>query len=181
MSGRLNLSPVDLALIGFFSALWVVLNLTVAPLGFQLFHLPIVHGVIIFLTLLLAAWAVGKFGAATLVGLIGSAIVLFAGGPLPVIGFAVVAIIFDAILLLSRHKVSMKPISIAVAALATVLCSFLAGVINGVFVLGLPQPFLFVVAIWGGWNIVGGIIGLAVALPVIAGLERANVKKVKID
>jgi hypothetical protein len=180
MSGRLNLSPVDLALIGFFSALWVVLNLTVAPLGFQLFHLPVVHGVIIFLTLILAAWAVGKFGAATLVGLIGSAIVLFAGGPLPVIGFAVVAIIFDAVLFLSRHKVNMKPTSIAIVALATVLCSYLAGVINGVFILGL-QPFLFVVTIWGGWNIVGGVIGLAVALPVIAGLERANVKKVKID
>jgi hypothetical protein len=38
-----------------------------------------------------------------------------------------------------------------------------------------------VVTIWGGWNILGGVIGLAIALPIIAALERANVKKVKID
>jgi hypothetical protein len=179
MSGKLNLSPVDLALIGFFSALWVVLNLTVAPLGFQLLHLPVTHGVITFLVLLLVAWAVGKYGVVSLVGIIGSAIVLLFGGPVPVIGFAVASLLFDVILTLSHHKINSKLPTLAVAALATIICSYLAGVINGIFILNL-NPF-FTLSFWGGWNILGGIIGLAVAFPIIAALERANVKKVKID
>jgi hypothetical protein len=179
MSGRLNLTPVDLALIGFFSALWVVLNLTVAPLGFQLLHLPVAHGVIIFLVLLLVAWAVGKYGVVSIVGIIGSAIVLLFGGPLPVIGFAVVSLLFDAILILNHHKINAKLSSLCITAFGIVICSYLAGVINGVFILNLN--LFFTLSFWGAWNIVGGIIGLAIALPIIAALERANVKKVKID
>ncbi len=84
-----NRFTVNIALISIFSALWVALNLTVAPLGFSLFGLPVVHSVIIFFMLLLVTWATGQYGAASAVGIIGSAIVLLAGGRLPVLGFAV--------------------------------------------------------------------------------------------
>jgi hypothetical protein len=170
---------VDLALISFFSALWAVLNLTVAPIGFHLFGLPIVHGVISFLTLILIVWATGKFGASSLVGVIGSSIVLLAGGPLPVVGFAIAAFFFDLILAVSRHKIALKPASLTAVTFAVVFCAYLAGVVNGVFILS--QPFQFAVTVWGGWTALGGAFGLVVALPIVAVLERANVKKVKND
>lgn len=174
-----HFTTVNLALISIFSALWIVLNFTVAPLGFQLTRLPIVHGVISLFTLLLASWTTGRYGVASAVGMIGSTIVLLAGGPLPVLGFAAASLLFDAVLLVNRHHLSMKPLNLAVAALATVISSYFAGVLNGILILN--QAPLFAVTFWAGWTIVGGLIGLAIALPIIAVLERANVKKVKAD
>ena len=177
---RRYLSTIDLALVSFFSAFWIALNFTVAPIGFRLFGLPVVHSIIAFLTLLLTVWATGKYGAATIVGMVGSAIVLLAGGPLPVIGFAASSILFDAILIANRHKINRKLYNTAIVLVATVICSYFAGVINGVLILNL-KPVQFAVTIWAGWTVVGGLIGLAVTLPVIAALEKADVKKVKSD
>jgi hypothetical protein len=175
---KTRFTTMNIALISIFSALWIALNLTVAPLGFRLLGLPIIHSVIIFLTLLLVVWATGQFGAASSVGIIGSIIVLLAGGPLPVLGFAAASIIFDVMLVANHHRLNMKPYSLAIALLATVVCSYFAGVVNGIFFI--PNMGLaFAVTVWGSWTIVGGIIGFAMALPIIGALERANVKKVK--
>src|SRR5665647_1907999 len=83
---KTRFATTNIALIAIFSALWVALNLTVAPLGFTLTHLPTIHSAIIFVTLLLVAWTTGQYGVASLVGIIGSVIVVLAGGPLPVLG-----------------------------------------------------------------------------------------------
>jgi len=172
-----NRFTVNIALIGIFSALWVALNLTVAPIGFALTGLPVIHSVIIFFVLLLVAWATGKFGAASLVAIIGSAIVLFAGGPLPVLGFVPAAIIFDIVLLAIRHTVNLKLFNVGIAVLASVVCAYVAAVVNGFFILGLSP--LFTLTIWAGWVILGGVIGIILALPIIGVLERAQVKKVQ--
>jgi hypothetical protein len=172
-------TTVNIALISIFSAIWIVLNFTVAPLGFQLTRLPIVHGVISLFILLVAGWATGRYGVASAVGMIGSTIVLLAGGPLPVLGFAAASLLFDVILLLSRHRLNMKPVNVVVAVAATVASSYFAGVLNGILILN--QAPLFAVTFWAGWTIVGGVIGLVIALPIIAVLEKANVKKVKAD
>ena len=173
------LSTIDLALVSFFSAFWIALNFTVAPIGFRLFGLPVVHSIIAFLTLLLTVWATGKYGAATIVGMVGSAIVLLAGGPLPVIGFAASSILFDAILIANHHKINRKLYNTAIVLVATVMCSYFAGIVNGILILN--QPVLFAATLWAGWTVAGGLIGLAVTLPIIAALEKADVKKVKAD
>ncbi len=72
MSNKTHFKTVDIALISIFSALWIALNYYAAPLSFQLLHLPVGHGIIVFFTLLLATWATGKYGAASAVGIIGS-------------------------------------------------------------------------------------------------------------
>ncbi len=177
MSSKKHFATTDLALIGIFSALWITLNLTVAPLGFRLTGLPVIHDIIAFLTLLLVAWATGKLGAASFVGLIGSLIVLLAGGPLPVLGFAASSVLFDAILMANHHKLNTKPFSMTVAALATFIAAYLAGIINGIFIIKLPLAFTLTV--WGGWNLIGGMLGAAITLPTIIALEKAHVKKVK--
>ena len=178
MSSKRYLSTLDLALISFFSAFWIALNLTVAPLGFRLTGLPIIHSAIIFLTLLLVMWSTGKYGPTSIVGIIGSIIVLLAGGPLPVIGFAAASLLFDAILIANHHKLNMKPYNITIAIAATIICAYFAGTINGIFFIP-NQPIQYTATIWGIWNIFGGIIGLAITLPIIGALERAHVKKVK--
>jgi hypothetical protein len=71
----------------------------------------------------------------------------------------------------------MKPANLAIAALATIISAYFAGVINGIFILN--QAPVFAVTIWGSWTTVGGIIGFAITLPIIGALERAHVKKVK--
>ncbi len=111
--------------------------------------------------------------------MIGSTIVLLAGGPLPVLGFAAGSLLFDVMLLLSRHSLNMKPVNVVVAVAATVMSSYFAGVLNGILILN--QTPLFAVTVWAGWTIFGGVVGLAIALPIVAALEKANVKKVKAD
>jgi len=174
-----NRFTVNIALISIFSALWVALNLTVAPLGFSLLGTPLIHSVIIFLVLLLVTWATGQFGSATSVGIIGSAIVLLAGGPLPVLGFVPAAFLFDLVLLLNHHKVNLKLINIGIIVFASVVCAYVAAVVNGLLILNLA--WMFVLTIWAGWTVLGGLIGVVVTLPIIGVLEKAQVKKVQTD
>jgi len=171
-----NRFSVNIALISIFSALWVVLNLTVAPISFRLTGLPVIHSVIIFLILLLVTWATNQFGAASMVGIIGSVIVLLAGGPIPVLGFILGGITFDLIFLINHHRVSFKPISIGTTILATIVAGFSASIVN--FFLVSPA---FAITVWAALVIVGGIIGIVIAFPIIVVLEKTQVKRVKTD
>lgn len=171
-----NRFSVNIALISIFSALWVVLNLTVAPISFRLTGLPVIHSVIIFFILLLVIWATNQFGASSLVGIIGSVIVLLAGGPLPVLGFILAAITFDLVFLINHHRVSFKPLALGIDILATIVAAFSASIVN--FLLVSPA---FALTIWTGLVIIGGIIGVVIALPIVGILEKAQVKRVKIS
>ncbi len=177
MSSKTHFKTVDIALISVFSALWIALNYYLAPLSFQLLHLPVGHGIIVFVTLLLTAWATGKYGAASAVGMIGSIIVVLAGGALPVLSFAATALLFDIILIASHHQLKLKPYSIAIAVLATAVSAYLAGATTGIIILN--QPAQFALTVWAGWTLLGGILGAAITLPIIGALEKANVKKIK--
>jgi len=175
-----NRFSVNIALISIFSALWVVLNLTIAPLGFAIFHLPVVHSLIIFFMLVLVIWATGQYGAASAVSIIGSAIVVLANPQvLPVLGFIPAAFLFDLVLLINHHRVNLKAVNIGIVVLATVVCAFVAAVVNGIVILNLA--LMFTLTVWAGWNVLGGIIGVVIALPVVGVLEKAQVKRVKIE
>lgn len=176
MNNKKRFRTQDIALISIFSALWIILNYYVAPLSFQLLHLPVGHGVLVFFTLLLTAWATGKYGAASTVGTIGSTIVLLAGGPLSVLSFAATSLLFDAILAATHHKLKTKLYNMSIALLATALSAYTAGIITGALILN--QPLQYATTVWGGWTLLGGIIGAVITLPVISVLEKANVKKI---
>ncbi len=174
-----NRFTVNIALISVFSALWVAFNLTIAPIGFSLTGLPTIHSIIIFLVLILVAWATGQYGAASIVGMVGSAIVLLAGGPLPILGFVPAALLFDFVLLINSHRVNLKPINIGVVVLASIVCSYVAAVVNGILILNLA--WMFALTIFAGWTVLGGLIGVVITLPIIRVLEKAQVKRVKTD
>jgi hypothetical protein len=175
-----NRFSINIALISVFSALWVVLNLTVAPLGFAVFHLPVVHSLIIFFMLVLVTWTTGQYGTASVVSIIGSAIVVLANPQvLPVLGFVPAAFLFDLVLILNHHNVSLKPRSMSLVVLAAIICAYVAAVVNGLVILNLA--WMFTLTVWAGWNVLGGIIGVAIAFPIVAVLEKAQVKRVKIS
>ncbi len=174
-----NRFSVNIALISIFSALWVVLNLTIAPLGFAILHLPVIHSLIIFFMLILIIWATGQYGAASIVSIIGSVIVVFANPQvLPVLGFIPAAFVFDLMLLLNHHKVNLKPINIVLLVFAAIVSAYVAAVVNGLVILNFA--LMFTLTVWAGWNVLGGIIGVVIALPIVGVLEKAQVKRVKI-
>jgi hypothetical protein len=169
---------VDIALVSVFCALWVVLNITLGPLSFRLLGLPVLHDFAVFFTLLLVAWVTGKFGTASLVGIIGSIFASFLVNPLIMIGFVVSAVLFDVIMTANGHKLSTKAYNMTIAALATMASAYFAGVVIGVFAMN--GALDWALTVWGVWHLVGGIVSAAVTLPLIAILEKANVRQIKI-
>ena len=172
----------DVALISVFCALWVVLNLTLGPLGFAWFGLPIFCDFSVFLTLLLVTWATGKFGAASFVGVVGSIIVLLIRAVPSTIGLTASAILFDVLMSMNRHTIDAKARNITISALVTVVSAYFAGVVIGIFFTNRPLDLATLnwsLTFWGGWHLVGGLITVAIAMPIIGVLERTKIRKSK--
>jgi hypothetical protein len=181
--GKTHFTTVDVALTGVFCAVWTALNWYLAPLSFALLGgLPILHDFAVFFTLLLVAWVTGRFGTSSLAGIIGSIFVVSLGGPPPIIMFcfAVSAVVFDLLMFANHHKVRISIYSLTTAAIATILSAYVAGVLIGVLFTP-ANGIQWALLVWGGWHIVGGIVTLALTFPVIAVLEKANVRKIKGD
>jgi len=177
MSAKTYFGVVNVALIGVFCALWAVLNLTLGPLSFSLLHLPVLHDFAAYFTLLLVAWVTGKSGTASMVGIIGSAVAIFLGGPPLIVGFAASAVLFDLLMFANHHRILSTTHGMLVTVVATLLSAYCAGVIIGVFFT--TNTFLWALTFWGVWHLVGGILTLAIALPIIISLERAGVRTFK--
>ncbi|MEM1589535.1 MAG: hypothetical protein QXZ68_03880 [Candidatus Bathyarchaeia archaeon] len=174
----MKLKPVDIATIAIFSALWAVLNLTVGPLGFTLFQLPIFCDFAVYFTLLLATWASGKALVPSAVGLIGALIVLaMRPASTQMIGFLASAILFDVLMTLCRHEIRFKPYNMTVASTATLISAYFAGVVIGAVFMG--RSLEWALTFWGVWHLIGGVLSLIIAIPVIGVLEKAKVKGVK--
>jgi hypothetical protein len=174
-NGNVHFKTIDVAFIAVFSALYILMNLTLGPLSFQLLGLPILHDFGIFFTLLLVAWITGRLGTSIAVAFIGSAIAVLLGAPPLIIGFAISAILFDILLIANHHKIRNSIKGLAIPVLATVASAYVAGVIIGV--LFTSNGIQWALTIWGGWHLVGGILTIAITVPIIAGLEKANVRK----
>ena len=182
MKRKTYFTTVEIALVSVFCALWVVLNLSLGPLGFSLFNLPIFCDLAVFLTLLLGVWATEKFGAASIVGVVGSIIVLMIRPSPHIIGFATSAVLFDILMSMNKHKIQLKTYNLITAVLVTIVSAYFAGVIIGIFFMNKPltaETMQWALTFWGGWHLIGGIIGIIVAFPIIGILEKANVKRIK--
>lgn len=168
---------MDVALTGVFCALWVVLNLTLGPLSFQLLGLPVLHDFGVFFTLLLVAWVTGRFGTSFMAGVIGSIFAILLGGPALIICFAASAVVFDLLMSVNHHRIRITGYSVVTTAIVTLVSAYFAGVLIGVFFTA-NETVLWALTIWGGWHVAGGVLALVITLPLIAALERANVRKI---
>lgn len=173
----MNFSTVDVALTGVFCALWVALNLTLGPLSFQLLGLPILHDFGVFFTLLLVAWVTGRLGTSFMAGIIGSIFAILLGGPTLIICFAASALVFDLLISVNHHRIHMARYSLVTTVIVTLVSAYLAGVLIGVFFTS-NETLSWALTIWGGWHVAGGILALIITLPLIAALEKANVRKI---
>jgi hypothetical protein len=181
---RPYLISVDIVLVSVFSALLVILNLTLGPLGFAWFGLPIFCDFSVYFTLLLATWITGRFGVASTVGIIGSIIIYLLRASPYIMVFAASAILFDILMLANHHRLDRKAHSVFIAAFATVLSAYFAGIIIGDLFsnMALDQATLiWALTIWGELNLIGGIISIVIALPIIGVLEKAGVRRIKGD
>ena len=177
MGNKTYFTAVDVAFTGVFSALWVVLNLTLGPLSFRLLGLPILHDFGVFFTLLLVAWVTGRFGTSLLVGIIGSIIAILLGGPTIILGFAASAVVFDLLMSVNHHRIRIGIRDLTIAAIVTSASAYFAGASIGA--LFMPNGLQWALTFWGGWHLIGGILTAAITLPIIIALEKANVRKIK--
>jgi len=125
--GKKYFTTLDIVLVSIFCALWATLNLTLGRLGFIWFGLPIFCDFAAYFTLLLVTWATGKFGTASMVGVIGSTITLLIGGLPHIVGFAASAILFDILMSANNHNLSAKAYNMTLAALVTMVSAYFAG------------------------------------------------------
>jgi hypothetical protein len=179
MGKKTYFATVDVALTGVFCALWIALNLTLGPLSFQLLGLPILHDFGVFFTLLLVAWVTGRFGTSSLAGIIGSIFAILLGAPALIVCFSASAVVFDVLMFANHHKIRIARNSLAITAMVTMLSAYLAGVLIIMFFVG--GGLQYALTFWGIWTLVGGILALAITLPIIIALEKANVRKIKGD
>jgi len=169
---------VDIALTALFCALYTVLNVTLGPLSFALLGLPIFHDLGVFFTLLLVVWITGRFGTSMLAGIVGAILALLISGLYVMIGFVPAVVLFDLLMTANHHKIRIKAYSLTVAAIATVLSAYLAGLVIGVFLTVPVQTLYEALTFWGVWHAIGGVLAIAVTFPVILLLEKANVRKI---
>lgn len=98
-------------------------------------------------------------------------------GSTQMIGFLASAILFDVLMSLCKHKILFRPYNITVAAIATMISAYFAGVVIGTVFMS--RSLEWALTFWGVWHLIGGVISLIVAVPVVGVLERAKVKGLK--
>ena len=70
----------------------------------------------------------------------------------------------------------------AIAGLATIVSAYFAGAVIGIFFMNKPLEWTtleWALTFWGGLHMTGGILSVAVTLPIIGVLEKANMRKIK--
>jgi len=168
----------DVAAIALCSALWGVLNSTLSPIFFQVFHLPFLCDLIGFASLILAVWWTRKFGTATAVGIIATVInFVFRPDAFFFLGFTVASFVFDVFTrLLGYRNCFERPLIGTVSlVLISVFSAAVAGSIIG-WVFSPPN-----LASWGGvigWvalHAVGGVIGGVIGAPLTTALTARGI------
>ena len=165
----------DIAGIAIFAALWGVLNVTLSPLFFQLFHLPFLCDLIGFASITLAVWWVRKMGTATLVGIIATIInFMFRPTAMHFLGFMAASVVFDVLSFASGYERLFKrrAFGSAILIVISIVSAAAAGLIIGSFFMApmALQRWGGVLG-WAGLHAVGGVIGGAVGVSLMNALS----------
>ena len=165
----------DIVAIVMCAALWGALNLTLAPIIFQMTRLPFTCDLLGFVTLTLVTWWTRKLGAASLTGLLVAGLT-FAIRPnaLYMFGFIAASILFDILTRLVGYQNSIEkplPSIISIISFSTI-CAGVAGLIIGRFFLEFPAPL----ELWAGLHAIGGFIGGVIGITIIRALAARQVR-----
>lgn len=173
----------DIAVIAVCAALWGVLNATLSPVFFNLFHLPFLCDLIGFASLIIAVWIVRKPGAATAVGFIATALdFIFRPGALHFFGFTVASVLFDFLTWLPSYPnlFEKRLMGIILLTLMSLISAAIAGAIIGFLFMPLPALAAWGgVAGWAGLHAIGGIMGGLLGSSLTAALETRGISVLK--
>ena len=161
-------SSREIAAIALSAALWAVINWTVAPVFWNLTHLPILCDTAGISLLTLIVWWVRKPGAATLMGVIAT-ILNFMLRPeaTQFLGFTAASLVFDVLVsavgyggILNRRLVSTISLFI-ISVLSTLVAGFIIGTffMNPMFLSNMFGGVTFFAALHGAGGLIGGILG----------------------
>lgn len=173
-------SSRDIAAIALSAAIWAVLNWTVAPIFWQLTHLPILCDMIGMSLLILTVWWTRKPGAVSLMGILATILnFMLRPGALHFLGFTAASFVFDAVSMGVGYGNSLdKPLVssvslIAISVLSTLLAGFIIGsfFMNPMFLSNMFGGAVFFAVLHGVGGLVGGAIGVIIA----RGLEARRV------
>jgi hypothetical protein len=170
----------DLTAIATCSAFWAILNIIISPIFWQLTHLPFFCDLLAFISLILVVWQTQKFGSASLVGLVVTALTLvLRPGALHMLGFFVASIIFDALtrILGYANFIEKKIISLVATIGFSTICAGIAGLIIGYFFMGF-KTFISII-VFSGLHGVGGFIGGSIGFVLINALKRRKIASIK--
>jgi len=165
----------DLAGIAIFAALWGVLNVTLSPAFFQVFHLPFACDLIGFSALILAVWWSRKMGTATFVGLVALIVNMIARPTaLHFFGFFAASILFDVLTFVSGYSrlFEKRLVGSALLFIISVLSAGFAGWVIGSFFM-VPSALVQWGGVlgWAGLHAVGGVIGGAIGVTIMNALS----------
>ena len=163
-------STRDIVAIVICAALWAVLNSTLAPVFWAATHLPFLCDFLAFTSLILVTWWTRRLGAASLTGLLVTALTLaFRPGATQMIGFAVASIAFDILTRTAGYRNCLdKPLPTVVGLVSfSTICAGLAGLITGSLFMN-PKPLI---TIFAGLHATGGFIGGVIGLILIGALK----------
>jgi len=175
------------------SALWIALNVSVAPLIFSLTNMPFacdfIHAIMVFTT----SYASMEFGIATLSAIIVLIVTLFHRGfasGIYFLGFVIGALLIDVLLSLVlkfRGLSGFKRAFIIIEALSivfTTVSGFIIGLIMAFLqpALGVRNPLVIQMggwiftSYWTGMHCIGGIISGPAVFLVLKAIEKAGAR-----
>jgi hypothetical protein len=175
----------DIAGVAIFAALWGVLNVTVSPAFFQVFHLPFACDLIGFSALTLALWWSRKIGTATFVGLVALMINLVARPTaIHLFGFIAASVLFDILAFVSgyRRLFEDKILGSVVLFMISVLSAAFAGLVIGSFFMA-PSALMQWGGVlgWAGLHATGGAIGGAIGVTLMHALSARGLTPSKLS
>lgn len=169
-------STRDIAAITLCSSLWAVLNWLVAPIFWQLTHLPILCDMVGVSLFIITLWWTRKPGALSFMGMIATLLnFILRPGSTHFLGFTVASIVFDAStwLLGYSKRLGLGLLSVvglvAISFLSTLVAGFIIGnlFMNPMFLSKMFGGILVFAVIHGARGIIGGTLGIII----VKGLE----------
>jgi hypothetical protein len=170
----------DISAIALSGALWAIVNWSVAPIFWELTHLPILCDMVGVSLLIITVWWTRKLGSTTLMGIIATILnFMFRPGATHFVGFLAASALFDGLTKVVgyRNSLSKRFLGSFCLVLFSFLSTILAGVIIGTFFM---NP-LFLSNMFGGvvffalLHGVGGLIGGIFGVTIVRGLERRGI------
>ena len=170
----------DIAAIALCAALWGALNLIISPVFWTMTHLPFACDLIGFTCLIIAVWWTKKFGTATAVGIIATAInFILRPEAIHFLGFTAAGILFDITTRLVGYKTCFgNPKSSGVSLVTlSIISGALAGSIIGILFMA-PEVIAKVygtIFVFAGLHATGGLIGGVIGFILVRALELRGV------